>query len=124
MKACNMAETVSRDVNVVKTRQVSVLFCVQVPRRKTPAMSNCQLSEQKRTKASGFKRSCFQSKYLLANFLTFALNMCQYHFDINIRAWPQTKFVPLGLNLRGFPVCSLTHTVTPLLYGKLIVWKI
>lgn len=35
MKACSMAETVSRDVNVVKTRQVSVLFCVQVPRRKS-----------------------------------------------------------------------------------------
>lgn len=87
-------------------------------------MSNCQLSEQKRTKASGFKRNCFQSSYLLVNSLTFALNMCQHHFDINIRAQPQAKFFPLRLNLRGLPLCSLTHTVTPLLYRKLVAWKI
>lgn len=35
MKACSMVETVNRDVDVVKTRQVSVFFCVQVPRRKS-----------------------------------------------------------------------------------------
>lgn len=34
MNACNMAETVSRDVDVVTQRQVSVLLCVQVPRTK------------------------------------------------------------------------------------------
>lgn len=89
MKACSMAETVNRDVDVVKTRFLvssSVYKYQKEKHQETPAMSNCHLSEQKRTKTSGFKRSCFQSNYLLVNFLAFALNMCQHHFDISIRA--------------------------------------
>lgn len=30
---CKMAETVSRDVDVVKQKQVTVFFCLQVPRK-------------------------------------------------------------------------------------------
>lgn len=45
MNACNMAETVSRDVDVVKQRQVTVLFCVQVPRiRCTRQRPLCQVA--------------------------------------------------------------------------------
>lgn len=45
MKACNMAETVSRDAEVVKHRQVSVLFCVQASRRKsTRKYPLCQIA--------------------------------------------------------------------------------
>lgn len=121
-----MAETVSRGVDVVKQKQVTVLFCVQVPRkectRKRPVCQVAKLlnrAEQslQDSKEAAFKTAihCYISCLLLSLCVSITFIQTSQH---SLKA----KLFPLGLNLRRLPVCSLRYTITSLLYRKLLIW--
>lgn len=90
MNTCNMAETISRDVDVGKDKLLSSSeykyqnqnLPGNTPYVKLPA---CWTEQNKDIRIQN-KLLSKQSSCLLVNFLPFALVMCQHHFDINIRA--------------------------------------
>lgn len=123
-----MAETVSRDVDVVKDKLLSSsVYKYQeqnvagnTPYVKLPACWTEQNKDTTTTQTKLLSKQLFVGKFLA---FCFSLRVNIPLIETSEHGL-EAKFFPLGLSLRGSPACSLAHTVTSLLYGKPLIRKI